>query len=144
MVEVNPSETVPVEADKADPEVNEAPQLKAHHVPIPPHAAERQPDSSTKGMLREAIQKVMEEIAYHEREAKRHMQQADALRRDLRDSFSFLQERRGEAKPAPVPVEAQSARDADKDTKGKKAVSAASRHHAVKAKKKPAAGKGQG
>jgi hypothetical protein len=53
-------------------------------------------------MLREAIQKVMEEIEFHEREAKHHLQLADELRNDLRDSFAFLQERRRESPPKEV------------------------------------------
>src|SRR5438067_2491668 len=57
-------------------------------------AAQGRPESSTKGMLREAIQKVMKEIEHHEREAKKHLQHAKALRKDLRDSFAFLQERK--------------------------------------------------
>jgi hypothetical protein len=53
-------------------------------------------------MLREAIQKVMEEIEFHEREAKHHLQLAEELRNDLRDSFAFLQERRREGPPKEV------------------------------------------
>ena len=45
-----------------------------------------------KGILQEAIRKVMEEIEHHENEAKKHLQQAAQLRKDLRESIAFLQE----------------------------------------------------
>src|SRR5436305_2039710 len=71
-----------------------------------PGAAESPQESSTKGMLREAIHKVMEEIDHHEREAKRHLAQARALRKDLRESFSFLQERKDD-EPIEAPIESR-------------------------------------
>ncbi len=48
-------------------------------------------EGGTRAVLRDAIQKVMDEIEHHEREAKRHLQQAQDLRRELRDSVAFLQ-----------------------------------------------------
>lgn len=48
-------------------------------------------DSGTRAVLRDAIQKVMDEIQHHEREAKRHLQQAQDLRKELRESVAFLQ-----------------------------------------------------
>jgi hypothetical protein len=48
--------------------------------------------SGAKGILREAIQKVMEEIEHHEREARHHLEQAAELRKALRESISFLHE----------------------------------------------------
>jgi hypothetical protein len=50
------------------------------------------PESRTRGILREAIHKVMEEIEHHEREAREHLKQAEALRKDLRESVAFLLE----------------------------------------------------
>jgi hypothetical protein len=77
-------------------------------------AAEREPEESrTRGMLRDAISKVMDEIAHHEKEAKRHLQMAAALRKDLRDSFAFLQERRSDGKAAEPPPEARAAQPAE-------------------------------
>jgi len=58
----------------------------------PPPAAEGGSESETGRMLREAIQKVMEQIDSHEREAKKHLQQAAELRKDLRESIAFLAE----------------------------------------------------
>ncbi len=66
---------------------------------------EEQAESSAKGVLREAIQKVMTEIAYHEREAQRHLQQAEELRKDLRESFAFMLEQGTGEKPSSVPEE---------------------------------------
>jgi hypothetical protein len=43
-------------------------------------------------MLRDAIQKVKAEIAHHENEAKKHLQLANELRKDLRDCFTFFQQ----------------------------------------------------
>ena len=60
------------------------------------------------GVLREAIQKVMEEIDHHEREAKKHSQQAKDLRSELRDSFSYLLEQ-GEKKKQAAATEARAA-----------------------------------
>jgi hypothetical protein len=45
-----------------------------------------------RGLLRDAIHKVMEEIEHHEREAKHHLEQAAQLRKALRESISFLHE----------------------------------------------------
>jgi hypothetical protein len=61
-------------------------------------SAEEPSARNTKGVLRDAIQKVMEEIAFHEQAAKKHLQQADELRKDLRESFAFLQDREGKSK----------------------------------------------
>jgi hypothetical protein len=94
----------------ADSLGNEGTKAKAEPAPSQSEAEEAPPESSTKGILRQAIQKVMEEIAFHEREAEKHLQQAKALRRDLRDSFSFLQERKEE--PAPKSRPAESAKPA--------------------------------
>jgi len=54
--------------------------------------AETPPESQARGILRDAIRKVMEEIERHEVEAKKHLQQARELRKDLRESIAFLQE----------------------------------------------------
>jgi hypothetical protein len=64
------------------------------------------PESRTKGMLREAIQKVMGEIEYHEREAKNHLQLAEELRKDLRESFAFLLTQEGGVAPGESSEEA--------------------------------------
>jgi hypothetical protein len=84
------------DADSLDAEL-QALGLPNTEEATPPGADELQEDSSAKGILREAIQKVMEEIAYHEREAEKHVQLAKSLRKDLRDSFAFLQERQDDA-----------------------------------------------
>ena len=70
---------------------------------------ERPPESNTKGMLREAIQKVMGEIEFHEREAKNHLQQAEELRKDLRESFAFLLTQEGGVNPGESPDEGRPA-----------------------------------
>jgi hypothetical protein len=62
-----------------------------------------QQESRTRGILREAIRKVMEEIEYHEKEAQQHLQQAAQLRKDLRDSLAFLQKQGEKAAPTAVP-----------------------------------------
>jgi hypothetical protein len=67
-------------------------------------------------MLREAIQKIMEEIEFHEREAKKHLHQAEELRNELRDSFAFLQERKGKA-PVEVTMKDQPIKAAEPDAK---------------------------
>jgi hypothetical protein len=83
------------DADSLDAELRALglPNTEDEEVAAPAATDELQQGSGAKGMLREAIQKVMEEIAYHEREAEKHVQMAKALRKDLRDSFAFLQDR---------------------------------------------------
>jgi len=83
-------ETAPAEAPEAAPKLQPAPV---------------EPESGTKGILREAIQKVRQEIAYHEREAKKHLQQARDLRRDLRESFAFLLDQEAKEKRSTAPEE---------------------------------------
>ena len=56
----------------------------------------------------------MKEIEHHEREAKKHLQQAKALRKDLRDSFAFLQDRK-EEEPAGAAVESRSGMAAEQE-----------------------------
>jgi hypothetical protein len=60
-----------------------------------------QEDGSARGILRDAIQKVMEEIEHHERQARHHLQQATELRKALKESISFLHEQ-GEKKATPA------------------------------------------
>jgi hypothetical protein len=64
-----------------------------------PHAphVESPAESATKSMLREAIQKVRDEIAYHLNEANKHMQQVEALRKDLRECSAFFRSGGNEA-----------------------------------------------
>jgi hypothetical protein len=57
-----------------------------------PGSREELPESRTRGILRDAIHKVMEEIEHHEREARDHLKQAEALRKDLHESLAFLLE----------------------------------------------------
>lgn len=80
----------------------ESPRAGEPGVATPP---EGQEESSAKGVLREAIQKVMTEIAYHEREAQRHLQLAQELRKDLRESFAFMVEQGASERPSSVPEE---------------------------------------
>ena len=58
-------------------------------------------EGGARGILREAIQKVMHEIEHHEKEARHHLQQAAELRKALRESISFLNEQ-GEKKPTAI------------------------------------------
>ena len=85
-------------------------------------AAEGPQESKAKGILRDAIRRVMEDIERHEDAAKRHLQQAADLRKDLRDSIAFLQKQ------------------------GEKAVAAGTSHHestepSAKAKAKSSSGR---
>jgi hypothetical protein len=74
---------------------------------------ESPPEGHSKGVLRDAIQKVMEEIEHHEREAKRHLQQAEDLRKDLRESFAFMLQQEGEGTPSASPEEKRSSKATD-------------------------------
>ena len=141
MTETNTSETATAGPDKTDRPASEHPRSKAQPMPSEAHSAAEPPESSTKGMLRDAIQKVMDEIEFHESEAKKHLQQAQSLRKDLRDSFSFLQEKRGEGKTSPPPAEGRASKGPEKDTKGKKEPAPPAKQQPVSPKKKPSAGK---
>jgi hypothetical protein len=139
-------ETAPAPAKEAlrtpEPEIPPQPTPAKEEIPMQPTPARVEPESSTKGLLRDAIQKVMEEIDYHEREAKRHLQQAEALRKDLRESFSFLEERRGGGKAPPTPQVSQAVKTPEPDTKGKaEAGSAPDKQQRGSPKKKPGQGK---
>ena len=63
----------------AAPRPNETPPGHGAHTAAAPRRDEAANESRAKGMLKEAIQKVMEEIEFHEREAQKHRQQAEAL-----------------------------------------------------------------
>lgn len=65
-----------------------------------PHSATA-PDHTVRGVLQGAIQKVMEEIDRHEQQAKRHLQQAEDLRKELLEGIRIVkQEARASAKAA--------------------------------------------
>src|SRR5262249_6139238 len=102
MAEEYPSQMIEAGSENTESVAKERPPAGGEGVPTLPGTAERWPESSTKGMLREAIQKVMAEIEFHEQEANKHLQQAEALRKDLRESFAFLQEREGKGKSIEV------------------------------------------
>ncbi len=93
----------------ADEKPNPAAMTRTKETEPVPQADER-PESGTRGVLRDAIQKVLEEIAHHETEAKKHLQQAQELRKDLRESFAFLQDRGPKGKPTAAPVESNAAK----------------------------------
>lgn len=68
---------------------------------LPADDGARPPESSVRGILQGAIQKVMDEIDHHEQEARRHLQQAEDLRRELQEGFRIVkQEARASAKAA--------------------------------------------
>jgi hypothetical protein len=79
------------EAAPSNAEVVVEPQPPSAPKADAPVAAETEPpESPTRGMLRDAIQKVMDQIAHHEKEAEKHLQMAAALRKELRESVAFL------------------------------------------------------
>ncbi len=70
---------------------------------VPP--AKPAAEGTVRGVLQEAIQKVMAEIEHHEQEAKRHLQQAEDLRRELQEGFRIVkQEARASARAAAADV----------------------------------------
>jgi type I site-specific restriction endonuclease len=56
-----------------------------------PAAAEPR-ETGTGRILREAIHRVMDEIEHHKKEAQKHLQQVEELKRDLRESFACFPE----------------------------------------------------
>src|SRR5438105_3282249 len=81
-------------------------------------------ESGARGMLREALLKVMEEIEHHEREAKQHLQKATELRKALRESVAFLHEQGEKKSPVVVPrgSRAEKAGEPSLDDKAKQGV----------------------
>lgn len=72
------------------PTAEDRPQANGRDDAAPP-AAEEQAASKTQQMLHDAVHKVMEEIEYHEGQARRHLQQAAELKKGLKDSIALLQ-----------------------------------------------------
>jgi hypothetical protein len=122
-------------------EADDLPEMELEDIPPQPNVNKGQDDSSAKGMLRQAIQKVMEQIEFHEREAKKHLQQAKALRKDLRDSFAFLQERK-EDELTGLGGDTRSVKSAEQETASKELVAVGKLHRAHP--KKPGRKKGSG
>jgi len=110
--EKHTANSVAVESEEVDSDREAEPRPGS----APPETPEAQPESRTRSMLREAIQKVMEEIEHHEKEAKKHMKQAEALRRDLRESVAFLMEQ-GKGKPIAVPAAKRAAKASETHVK---------------------------
>jgi hypothetical protein len=129
----------------ASPVYSEPPITAVHPVrekpeePVSPETAEEQPESRARGMLRQAIQKVMEEIEQHEVEAKQHLQQAAQLRKELRESIAFLQAQGAKAIPS-----GHAGSAGPSTTEKAKEGAAASRHPRAGTKKKHAARRAKG
>jgi hypothetical protein len=98
MADEQPAPTAAAAADNEAPAAEASTPAAEQGHPPSAHSTE----SPTKNVLREAIDKVKAEIAHHESEAQQHMQQAEALRKDLRECFRFLQSggREGLSEPA--------------------------------------------
>ncbi len=83
-----------------------------HELPPYPDSEPPATDSTVRGMLQEAIQKVMDEIEHHEQEARRHLQLAEDLRKELQEGFRLArQEARAKTALAPrtAPADGNSA-----------------------------------
>ena len=92
-------------------------------------------EGGSRGMLREAIRKVMEEIEHHEREARHHLQQAAELRKALRESISFLQEQGEKKTPTAIPRASRSDKPGELSAEDKAKQGVSSNKH-QRAKKK--------
>jgi hypothetical protein len=69
--------------------------------------------SDTKSILRDAIQKAMAEITYHEHEAQKHLKQAEALRKELRETFALFQQPGGKKEASKKAEESPASRTAE-------------------------------
>jgi hypothetical protein len=97
MADESPNQMIEADSKHADPQTLTHRPRDDEDTPNRLGTGKDEQENSTSGMLREAIQKVMEKIEFHEIEAKKHLHQAEELRNELRDSFAFLQERKGKA-----------------------------------------------
>jgi hypothetical protein len=70
--------------------VEDRPRTEGPDSSAGPGPPEEPQESKASRLLREAIHQIMEEIEHHEQEAQRHLQQAQALRKELRESLAFL------------------------------------------------------
>jgi hypothetical protein len=138
MADENATPTMAAPSENEDQPAEGHNQPAAAERPLPTGFTERVPESRTQSMLREAIQKVREEIIHHETEAKKHLQQAEQLRKDLRDSLAFLQQLGGQRTKTSAPQEGASARHTQAASTAKKEAGSAPRHHRAGAKKKHA------
>jgi hypothetical protein len=119
-----PAETPPAAAEQGSP-----------HAPA---VAEGPRESATQSVLREAIDKVRAEIAFHESEAQKHLQQAEALRQDLRECYAFLRSggKEGQAEAAAEPPAVKHA-DASPPSAPPKALAGSRKRRAGAKKKHP-------
>jgi hypothetical protein len=111
MTEEYASQTVPAGAELITPAAEAGSATEGHETPAQTAVPAEQRESRTREMLREAIQNVMGEIAYHEDEAQKHLQQAAELRKELRDSLRFLQEHARKVQPSVVQEDSPSAKN---------------------------------
>jgi hypothetical protein len=137
MTEEYPSESIELGSDTGSAAAEESSSTNGQEESASAEAAPEPPESHTKSVLRQAIEKVMEEITQHEKEAQKHMQRANALRRELRESVAFLQDQGSRAKPT-LPRE----KAAEPKVEGK-SDDAASKKRPPAAAKKKAGGKGK-
>jgi hypothetical protein len=141
MADESPNQMIESDSQNADPPTLRHRPRDGQDIPNRLGTGKDEQESSTRGMLREAIQKVMEKIELHEREAKKHLHQAKELRNELRDSFAFLQERKGKA-PVEVMKEDQPIKAAEPDAiREANHLGSPKKHERRTRKKKPAAGK---
>jgi hypothetical protein len=139
MTEEYASQTGPAGAELITPAAEAGSTTEGHETPAQTAVPAEQRESRTREMLREAIQNVMREIAYHEDDAQKHLQQAAELRRELRDSLRFLQEQARKAQPSVVNEDSPSAKNFEPSAVKERP--AANRPRRTSKKKKPASRK---
>jgi hypothetical protein len=141
MADDSPNQMTEAESQNADPPTLRHRPRDDQDIPNRPGTGKDEQESSTRGMLREAIQKVMEKIEFHEREAKMHLHQAEELRNELRDSFAFLQERKGKAPVEVIKVDQVIKRAEPEAKREAKQLGSSNKHERRTRKKKPTARK---
>lgn len=57
-------------------------------------------EGTVRGILQNAIQKIMDEIGQHEEAARRHLQMAEALRKELQEGFKLARHEARSKMPA--------------------------------------------
>jgi hypothetical protein len=121
IAEVEPQDDASIAEESSD---HDNPQMPVD-LGLPDALLER----GAKGILREAIQKVMRQISHHEKEAQKHLLQAQELRKDLRESFEFLQERGGKGEASAAEAKSPAVGDAGATIGGKPKRSRTPRKH---------------
>jgi len=115
---------------------SESQNTHEHRDSIRTEEAQALPEAGVKGILQVAIRKVMQEIEHHENEARRHLQQAAELRKELRESIAFLHEQGEKGQRIALTKNTRSDKAASQPTQNKTTASSIAGSNRARARRK--------